>query len=191
MSLPMKNTNSAPNQISSRPTYLGTTVDIRMPLFGSAALIDYLKSLSWGAHAEVSEAPHMVRRGKRLVRNYDVNHRTLRLTFGAYASNNGTVIKFLRNLEEIFRPGYLTVTSVPHYDYVDDWELLESTLAAVDWTADMSDDHRYWAALQATKRLVAELVAELNPLDPKRLRDMVQTAMDKSNGWGGWLKVYL
>ena len=50
---------------------------------------------------------------------------------------------------------------------------LDLLLRTHDYTYMMSDDHRYWLAGEASKKVTEKLIAELSKLNPDRVGELI------------------
>lgn len=170
--------------------YQNHILTIEIPQWGSTGTIEYLKGMTFCE--SVGEIPweieYKTRAGKiRSKTDYSKQTRRLRFKFNHYQVAAGYFAMFKRDLANIFREGFLTITESAENRYKDDWELLEHELFRVDWSADMSDDHSHWCGLQRSKREIGALVEELKVVDSFRLSNLLQKYY-AGNGWAGWVK---
>jgi hypothetical protein len=83
-----------------------------------------------------------------LKRGVNGNFRVVEFTFDHYRAGMGN--SFLKRLEEVFRPNFLTIKVTTARAFKDEWALYEHLLQSMDWFYAFSDDHRVWCAGEAS-----------------------------------------
>ena len=137
-------------------------ITVRIPHFGSAGTVEFLRFLA------VSAPKEDVRGGA--LRGTIPTHRTVMFEFAQEVS----LTAFVRSIEKIFKSDYLSYNCVKLVRFNSSWEHLEAMVKGHDVFHQMSDDHRVWQNGQSELLAIKNLANKLAIIDKERVREIVK-----------------
>lgn len=132
--------------------YKKTVVTVTVPRFGCRTWAEFLAKLASGAEKDESALDYVPR--KRWERAPDKV--CLVYSFDYYQREYG-VTTFIKSLNQVFNPEFLSYTIREENEFKSNWELYEHLLKNHDWTYAYSDDHRVWCSGEAARKRINQL----------------------------------
>ena len=164
-----------------------SVIKIKIPLWNSNALIEFLNNLCYAKEPLKKKAITRERISSRYGRRKPTETIGYTLTYKT-GSNTGRIV---RELENTFRAGFLTIEtdSVPDFNSKLEW--LEHLIKTFDKTYMFSDDHRYWLAGEHSKTLILSLIEELTAEGNTGEVRMIVEKNCKADEWLKWIVDHL